>query len=216
MIEHDQAGKDETGLGMWSVMTFKGDRGRTRVICGYNPCYNSNPDSSTSYQKHRRFFVTWKNDLTCPRAKFWDDLVVQLQRWREDGDRLVVCLDANEDIYKKSLGKSLTDIDGLVMKEVVGEFTQIPVGAKYFRGSKPIDGIWATSDITVCNACIMPAGYGIGDHRLFVIDFASQDIVGDTAPKVVRPASRQLNTKIPSAWRWSMQDSSKRRLSNTD
>ena len=37
-IEHDQAGKDETGLGRWSVMTFKGDRGRTRVICGYNPC----------------------------------------------------------------------------------------------------------------------------------------------------------------------------------
>jgi hypothetical protein len=28
-IEHDQAGKDETGLGWWSVMTFKGDRGRT-------------------------------------------------------------------------------------------------------------------------------------------------------------------------------------------
>ncbi len=43
----------------------------------------------------------------------------------------------------------------------------------------------------------MPAGYGIGDHRLLVIDFASRDIVGDTALKVVRPASRRLNTKIP-------------------
>jgi hypothetical protein len=73
------------------------------------------------------------------------------------------------------------------------------VGATYFRGSKPIDRIWATLDITVCNACIMPAGYGIGDHRLFIIDFASWDIVGDTAPKVVRPASQQLNTKIPRA-----------------
>ncbi len=36
-IEHDQPGKDETGLGWWAVMTFKGDRGKTRVICGYNP-----------------------------------------------------------------------------------------------------------------------------------------------------------------------------------
>ncbi len=143
--------------------------------------------------------MTRKKDLTCPQTKFWDDLVVQLQRWREDGDRLVICLDANEDIYKKSLGKSLTDIDGLAMKEVVGEFTRIPVGATYFRGSKPIDRIWATSDITVCNDCIMPAGYSIDDHRLFVIDFASRDIVEDTAPKVVRPASRQLNTKIPRA-----------------
>jgi hypothetical protein len=29
---------------------------------------------------------------------------------------------------KKSLGKTLTNIDGLAMKEVVGEFTQNPVG----------------------------------------------------------------------------------------
>ncbi len=48
-IKNDQPRKDETGLGRWSVMTFKGDKGRTRVLCGYNPCYNKNPDSSTPY-----------------------------------------------------------------------------------------------------------------------------------------------------------------------
>jgi hypothetical protein len=37
------------------------------------------------------------------------------------GNCLIVCLDANEDINKKSLGKSLINIDGLSMKEVVGE-----------------------------------------------------------------------------------------------
>ncbi len=94
-------------------------------------------------------------------------------------------MDSNKDIYKKSLGKALTDIDVLAMKEVVGEFTQKPVGTTFFMGSKPIDGVWATSNITVCNAAIMPAGYGIGDHRWFVINFASQDIIGDLAPKVV-------------------------------
>jgi hypothetical protein len=85
------------------------------------------------------------------------------------------------------------------MKEVVGEFTQKPVGMTFFRESKPIDGVWATLDITVCNAAIMPAGYGIGDHQLFVINFASQDIIGDLTPKVVRPASRRLNNRIPRA-----------------
>jgi hypothetical protein len=112
---------------------------------------------------------------------------------------LIVCLDANEDIYKKSLGKSLTNIDGLAMKEVVGEFTGTPVGATFFRGSKPINGVWATLDITVCNTSIMPSGYGIKDHRLFVIDFASSNIIKNTAPKVVQAVSRQLNTKIPRA-----------------
>ena len=73
------------------------------------------------------------------------------------------------------------------------------MGATYFRGSKPIDGIWATSEISVFNASIMPAGYGIGDHRLIVIDFASADVISTTTPKVIRPAFRRLNTIIPKA-----------------
>ncbi len=65
----------------------------------------------------------------------------QLLLWRQDGDKLIVCLDANEDIYCKSIGKALMDINGLAMKEVVGEFTHQCVGATFFRGSKPIDGV---------------------------------------------------------------------------
>jgi hypothetical protein len=108
-----------------------------------------------------------------------------------------VCLDANEHIYKKSIGKALTDREGLAMKEVVGEFTQKQIGTTYFRGSKTIDGVWATSDLTVCNAAIMPAGFGVSNHRLFVIDFVTKDLVGEAPPKVVRPASWRLNTKLP-------------------
>ncbi len=99
-IEHNKPGKDETGLGQWSVMTFKGESGRTQVICGYSPCYNKNTKSSTAYQQHRRYFVTQKKDLTCHRTKFKEDLVSQLQQWCKEGNRLIVCLDANKDIYK--------------------------------------------------------------------------------------------------------------------
>jgi hypothetical protein len=49
--------------------------------------------------------------------------VAQLKRWREQGDKLIVCLDANEDVNRKSIGKALTSIDRLAMQEVVGEFT---------------------------------------------------------------------------------------------
>ncbi len=140
-IKNNQPGKDETGLGRWwSVMTFKGDNGRTRVICGYNSCYNKNPNSSTTYQQHRRFFITQRGDLTCPRTRFKEDLVSQLKQWCKEGNRLIVCLDANEDIFKKSIRKSLTNIDGLAMKEIVGEFTCTPVRTTFFWGSKPIDG----------------------------------------------------------------------------
>ena len=73
-------------------------------------------------------------------------------------------MDANEDIYNRSIGKALTDAARLGMKEVVSTFTGQKIGATFFRGSKPIDGIWATSDIVVVGACVMPCGYGVEYH----------------------------------------------------
>ena len=40
---------DKSGLGRWSVMTVQGEGFKTRIVCGYNPCYNNNSNSSTSY-----------------------------------------------------------------------------------------------------------------------------------------------------------------------
>jgi hypothetical protein len=65
-------------------------------------------------------------------VKFREDLLKQLKQWREDGNKLIVCLDANEDIYKKLIGKALTAVDGLAMEEVVGNFTEVPIGPTYF------------------------------------------------------------------------------------
>jgi hypothetical protein len=100
-----------------------------------------------------------KKDITCPRKHFHDDLMKQLNKWHQEGDRLVVCMDANEEIYKKSLGKSLTSTEGLNMVEVVGVFTGKQIGATFFRGSKPIYGKWATQDLVVTHACVMPVGF---------------------------------------------------------
>jgi hypothetical protein len=43
----------------------------------------------------------------------------------------------------------------------------------------------------------MAVGYGIGNHRLFVIHFSMMGIIGKSPPRIVRPTSRRLNTKIP-------------------
>ncbi len=122
-LDYDETGKDNSGLGRWTVMNLKGDGVRTRVVCGYNLCGSGKLNSGTTYQQQRRYFVTKEKDLTCPQMRFRNDLMRQLEKWHLGGDRLIVCLDANEDIYRKSLGKSLTRTDGLNMSEVVGEFT---------------------------------------------------------------------------------------------
>ena len=88
----------------------------------------------------------------------------QLSVWREKGDRLIVCMDANEDIYTKSIGKTLANTAGLGMKEAISTFTGKKLGSTFFRGSKPIVGVWHTPYVIVAGACAMPARYGMGDH----------------------------------------------------
>lgn len=196
----EESGRDDLGLGRWTYMVFRGGDGlTTRVVCGYNPCYNKKKESKTSYQQLRHYHVLKENDLTCPRTRFREDLVSQLVRWRANGERLIVCMDANEHIYKKSIGKALADAEGLGMREVVGHFTGEKIGATYFRGSHPIDAVWATPDLEVVGACVMPAGYGCGDHRLFQVDFRAASFIGVSPPKIVRAPSRRLNTKLPGA-----------------
>ena len=95
------------------------------------------------------YFITKENDTTCPCKRFCLDLEKQPNAWRSAGEQLIVCMDANKHIYNKSIGKMLTDGDGLAMREVVGDFTGKQLGATFFRGSKPINGIWATSDMEV-------------------------------------------------------------------
>jgi hypothetical protein len=196
--DHNKSGKDPTRLGRWMVMTLQGAGVRSQVVCGYNPCGNNKLNSGTTYQQQKRFFITARKNLTCPRKKFNDDLTGQLKKWREDGDRLVVCMDANENIYKKSIRRTLTSIEGLNMNEVVGEFTGKKIGPTFFRGSKPINGVWATSDLVVTHACAMPVGFGVGDHRMFIIDFQESSMVGTALFRVQRFTSRRLNTKVSS------------------
>jgi hypothetical protein len=105
-----------------------------------------------------QFFITKRGDLTCPQTKFREDLIPHPKRWHEEGDQLLVCLDTNEHVQKKSIETAVTDIEGLAMEEVVGEFKNQPIRTNILGGFTPIDEVWATSDILVGNGAIMPAG----------------------------------------------------------
>jgi hypothetical protein len=108
-----------------------------------------------------------------------------------------VCINANKDIYKKKIGNALTDKGGLGMIEVVSAYTGKNIRPTFFWGKLQIDSIWATPDVTISNLCIMPAGYGIGYHHLFVIDIHTSLHIGTIPPRVRRAAPRRLNTFLP-------------------
>jgi hypothetical protein len=44
----------------------------------------------------------------------------------------------------------------------------------------------------------MPFGYGIGDHHTFILNITLKSLVGVDPVKIVCPAGRRLNSKLPS------------------
>jgi hypothetical protein len=96
-------------------MTLQGSDGIvTMVVCGYNSCSSWVKASKLLYQQYRRHLIMKESDQSYPRKRF-----------REDAeDCLIVCIDANENIYlSQANGKLLTKEVGMGMKEVLGEFT---------------------------------------------------------------------------------------------
>ena len=66
------------------------------------------------------------------------------------------------------------------------------------RGSKPIDGIWATAGIssTACGYCEFGKGFP-GDHRLLWIDIDYVSAFGCLSPPLNRPKARRVSMKNP-------------------
>jgi hypothetical protein len=58
-------------------------------------------------------------------------------------------------------------------------------GATFFCGSKPINGMWVSSNLKISNACVMPFGYRIGDHHAFILDIIIESLVGVDPVKIV-------------------------------
>jgi hypothetical protein len=57
--------------------------------------------------------------------------------------------------------------------------------------------MWVSGDLNISNACVMPFGYGVGDHRAFVLDIPLESMIGIDPVKIVRPVGRRLNSKLP-------------------
>ncbi len=70
-------------------------------------------------------------------------------------------------------------------------------GASFFCSSKSIDGLWVSSNLDISNACVMPFGYGVGDHRVFILDIPIESLVSINPVKIVQPAGQCLNSRRP-------------------
>jgi len=146
---------DHTGLGRWSWYLVEGEPGhRTYFITAYAPCGNTAAGHHTVYKQQERF-IHLKGLNTNPKAMFREDLLEILRRWRKNGDRVVLIMDANEHVIDGAMCKQLAGED-LQMREAVHSETNSPGPKTWFRGADPIDGIWVSSEIDVIGASYLP------------------------------------------------------------
>jgi len=148
-----------------------------------------------------RVFLTWSHCYIHPRQAFLDDLGAFISQCQAAGDAILLLADMNSDIRHHSLAEYFL---GQKLHELIlSKFPHLPPPATFWQGMRsgktPIDGAWATDDITI-NAISwhnMPSS--LGNHHAIIVDLNLVDCIGEPWYLIVRPPGRHLNSALPFA-----------------
>jgi hypothetical protein len=91
-------------------MLLKGRAGhKVHIVTAYQPVVQKATMIGSVYKQHRRRYMEEGLPLkTDPIAKFRNDLVTQLQAWRQHHERLILFIDANENTANGPLNMALS------------------------------------------------------------------------------------------------------------
>ena len=189
----NKSSKDFRHLGRWISTVISGRKGHnTRIIHAYAVRPNRSKEIGSVYQQHLRYMQ--RNGFTgSPRDLFVSDLLNQLQVWRAQGDRLILMMDANEHVLTGKFCRRLID-DSIGLREITKDVVGSLCPNTHGMGSIPIDGVWATSDITVTSVKWLSLEESPGDHRACIFDFTTLSAVGTEEKKIVLPDCRRLTS----------------------
>ena len=188
-------------------MKFEGRQGHVAriLVSVYVPCHTSRGSGDLTVFSQQRRQLDHMRIEGCPRDVLLEDVRAKLLEWRQNGERIVVFIDANENMTCGKFHSMLSGPD-LGLREAVssrhpdprwthtGTYSKGP-----YTGQHPIDGVYVSPDLPICAATWLQIIPALGDHRFAVIDIHAQALVGDNKIKIVRPPARRLSSAIPSA-----------------
>ena len=99
---------------------------------------------------------------------FCDDLCMLLQSWRRHGDRIILLMDANNNVHNGKLSQRLAH-DLIELKKAVHEVIRGQGLNTHIRGSELIDGIWHTPELCLQGASYLPFNPVLVNLRLVVV-----------------------------------------------
>ncbi len=186
-------GADTTGLGRWSWIYIGGGGKLTRVIVAYQPCSPKNRRTmgETVWDQHLCYFES-RGEPRDPRSMIHHDLISLLRQWKGARDEIMLLGDFNKNVYLGPIARSLSS-EELRMGETCQQTTGEMLPATHSQGRYPINAVFCTAGLVCTAITLLPSRVGVGDHWIFVLDFASETILGNMFPRVIPLARRLLN-----------------------
>jgi hypothetical protein len=189
-----EVGQDSTGLGRWSWITLHGGTTTTRIMSAYLPRKpNKHSKGRTVWEQHSRYFEA-KGDMRYPSTIFINDLLRVISTWITAGDHIILSIDANQDVYSGKLAHELKREPynmTCLLQRAMGEL----VPNSHFTGKGKISTIFGTPGIITGNGMCYPHWYGIGDHRVMVLEIAAYTAFEGAYPTIATPNARILSCK---------------------
>lgn len=189
-------GRDQTGLGRWAWIRLGSGTTTTRIVTAYLPHKpGRNSRGRTVWEQQSRYFEA-RGDLRYPSTIFIEHLLALMATWITNGEHVVLAIDANQDVYSGRLAQSLKEPPfqmTCLMKEATGE----PVPNSHFSGHRQISTIFGTKGIITGHGVCFPHWFGIGDHRVMVLEISAHAAFKGDYPTIATPKARSLNSKIP-------------------
>lgn len=187
---------DPEGLGRWTSSLLNGKHNlKVRVIQIYCPALPTNTANNSVYAQHQRYFLTKKIN-ECPRKLFFIHLHQFITSRRQANEQVVVMGDFNHAMDNTEIRNFLSTLNlHNILQSLHSTFNfNIPT---YDRGSKAIDAIFATPDITATQGGYLEFKKFPTDHRAIWCDISYQEIFGHIPPNIIQPTRRRLQCEDP-------------------
>ena len=169
-------------------MTIRGKQHTIRIISAYRPCHSLGPE--TVYAQHSRFFHNQPPYSKDRRQRILDDLSTQITEWQTQGDLIILCMDANDDIREPPISRFIETLQ--LHEAILSHHPRPPSTCDKNRQRQPIDGIWTSPSIHISQSGYLPFGQGCpSDHRMIWADIPIELILG-TPSRIKRPTPRRL------------------------
>ena len=136
------------------------------------------------YWQHEKYFYD-RNTYREPRQAFLHNLGEEIQKWKEDGNLIILGLDLNADTWD-SPAANLSNIWAIV-NALQHHHRELPRVATCNKNThnKPVHGICCSPSIEILNTGMSglgPLDMGHTDHRMLWVDFKAESHFGYQTP----------------------------------